>query len=356
MKFSHLLAVFILVLTAMIVPSFARTRIIAQSARNNNEYTQFLVSAAKSAIDTVAADNQKNGTYVFEYDYQREAAVEAFYKTLSQCFGYEYSTYEPLVKTYVPCIVLVDTDGYYIAYGEEYTDSNDIKYTNDIISPIYKWSRSYSPGSSANLGYEFYVEYHLDDTIAVTYSKNDKVYTYEGYYADVYDRMKKKNLPLDSMTTSDSIEARTLESLLSNYEIFYNEKKDVIISSVQNTLEYYINTKNETNNQNGKYQYQFTLPTVTEQDWARMVDSPTILSFIQGPQTEYGTYEYNLYALAGSEVEYDYIYYIKPVDGYSYYHLSDCEHLSDDDVTRAGYSMEKAASLGAYPCPDCIMD
>lgn len=354
MKLSHYLAVFMLVLLAMIVPSFMRTRIIAQSARNNNEYAQFLITATQSAIDTAAADN-RNGTYVFDTSQKRENTVDAFYKTLIQCFGYEYSTYEPLVKNYVPCVILVDTDGYYVSYGEEYTDSNGVVSVHDIISPISKWSRSYSPGSSANLGYEFYVEYHLDDTVKITYLKNDHVTIYEGYYAEVYENMKKDDVPLNSMTTADSIEARTLEDLLSSYSVFYNEKKEVIISSIQQKLEYYINTKNETNNQNGKYQYQFTLPKVTEQDWARMVDGPTILSFLQGPQTEYGTYEYNLYSLAGSEIEYDYAYYIKDVDGASYYHLPSCSHLTDSDITERKYSMEKAASLGAYPCPDCLM-
>lgn len=357
MKFSHFFVLFLIILTCVSTPILFRTNIVAKNAQLNNDYSNYLITATKSAVDAAATGNT-SGTYIFDTTEKRKSAVDAFYKTLKQCFNYEYSTYEPMVYTYVPCVVLVDTDGFYIEYGEDYDEPNGSYATYDIISPIHKWSRSYSPGNSADVGYEFYVEFHLDDTIEIVFIRNnEKVTTYSGYYADVYDQLCRDKTKIKSMTTGDPIVASNLDQLLSDYKMFYNEKKEIIISEIQSQLEYYINTKTETNNQYSRYQYQFTLPKVTGQDWARMVDAPTILSFMQGPQTEYGTSSFNIYALAGSEMEFDYIYYLKDVDGSVYYHLPECAHLSDEDTEgMRGYTMEGAAKMGAYPCPDCILE
>lgn len=351
MKFTHWILIFFVILLSIALPTFFRTNITAKTEQMNNNYSNYLIAASKSALDSAAEDSKSN-TSIFASEQTRQKAVDTFYKTLVQCFNYDYTTYAPIVKNYVPCIVLVDNDGFYIEYGEDRQNADGTYEVYDIISPIHKWSRSYSPGASGNVGHEFYVEFHLDDTISVVYLKNNEdPVQYSGNYKDVYDQLHRDGISLGSMINSDSI--YDLEALLSNYKTFYNEKKDVIIAEVQRQLEYYINTKTEVNNPNGRYQYQFTLPRVTGQDWARMVDGPTILSFMQGAQTQYGTYKYNVYALAGAEVEYDYVYYISPVDGTDYYHLKGCQHLDESKMSR-GYSMEKAASLGAYPCPDCI--
>lgn len=348
LKFTHWIIIFFLILLSIALPTFFRTNITAKTEQVNNVYANYLITASKSALDAAVIDSEGNKN-VFYNHIARQKAVDAFYKTLVQCFNYDYTTYEPVVKSYVPCIILVDNNGFYIEYGEDRQSPDGTWEVHDIISPINKWSRSYSPGASNGTGQEAYVEFHLDDTVNIVYAKSgEEPKRYSGNYEKVYNEMKKEGISLSSLTSSDAM--YDLDALLSDDKNFYNEKKNIVVSEIQAQLEYYINTKTEVNNSDGKYQYQFTLPQVTGQDWARMVDGPTILSFIQGPRTEYKIYEYNVYSLAGSEVESDYVYYISSDN---YYHLKGCEHLSDEDTTK-GYSMENAAVMNAYPCPDCV--
>ena len=359
MKLSHFVIIFLSILLIVITPKFLRSDILQKNAQNNNIYSSYLITATKSAIDVAQAESQ-NSSLVFQNASTRTKSVDAFYQTLIRCFDYEYSTYENLVYQWVPCVFLVDTNGFYVEHGEDYTDPNGIVVTEKVLSPIQKWSKSYSPGGS-EMGYEYYVEFHLDDTINVIYTnyrlgdKQRNVINYSGYYEDVYHQiLADADRDISSMRTLDSsLEANDLNTMLSSYQNFSAEKKYVIISTIQDQMEYYINSNYTTYNQNGKNQYQFSIPQVTGLDWARLVDAPTVLAFLQGKETEYNASLFNVYALAGSELEYDHKYYIVEVDGVKYYHTADCPHLNNDISESVYYSMERAAQMGAYPCPDC---
>lgn len=355
MKFGHFFALYLIVLLCVAMPIFFRTNINTKNEQLNNDYSSYLTSAAQSALESAVLEDAQS-EYLFAQKSARIGAVDAFYKTLIECFNYEYSTYEDLVYTFIPCIVLVDTDGFYIEYGEDFLDENGVFVTSDIITPIHKWIQGFTYSPSVNEIHKYTVEYRLDDTVSITSILNNKIVdTYEGCYSDVEGFMRDAGEEIDNAKPDEYVNAATLGELLGSYKSFYNEKREVVISEIEEQLTYYINTKWETNNQNGKYQYKFTLPKNTGTNWARMVDAPTVLSFMQGPETVYGTSRYNVYALSGTEIETDYDYFIVNVNGEPYYHRKNCDYLSgiDTDGMRS-YSMKEAAKLGAYPCLKCI--
>ena len=97
-------------------------------------------------------------------------------------------------------------------------------------------------------------------------------------------------------------------------------------------------------NQNS-YRYDITFPYSSGQDFSRFIDEPTVLAFFQGNQSDYAySGQIHLYAIAGSEITDNLLYYIK--DGY--YHVPECSELTKEDKIK-GYSMQEAARRGAYP-------
>lgn len=339
MRFSALMIMAGITASCVTIPIFLKTNISARTAQINNDYSNYLITATKSGIDAVLEDNPE-GQYVFATEDKRQSATDAFYQTLIQCFNYDYTTYENLVYYYVPCVFMVDTDGYYIQYMKEYTDSEGMCAYENIITPINKWARTYSVGGNSLTGNTYNVEYHLDDTVKVVYkNRKDEVCTIEGEYAEVYKKLE---------------EPAILSGVFGSYTDFDNERTDIVIDSIEKQLTYYINVHDTLYNQQRNVQYEFTMPRVTKEDWARLVDAPTILSFMQGAQTEIGTNYLNIYALAGSEIEED-IYYVITTDGNGEktYHIKECSHVTGTESKKL-YSMEQAAMKGAYPCPDCI--
>lgn len=338
MRFNHLIILFALILIGFSLPVFLKTNISVRAAQLNNDYSSYLVTATEGAMDAVASVD--TGRYFFSSQAKRKKAIETFYETLIQCFNYDHSTYKDLVRYYVPCVFMIDTDGFYIEYTSEYRNQAGIAEYNEIITPINKWSKNYSIGSNGITGHSYTVEYHLDDTVVITYTDNHgEVETVEGDYQDVYTKM---GLPTE------------LQHIFGSRETFIYEKKEVIMSTLSAQMEFYINAHSESANQLNQVQYQFTLPTITGEDWARLIDAPTLISFLQGVQTPYGNSFLNIYALAGAEIEKNVFYYISQSGtGVKYYHRSWCSGLTDVDKKQA-YSMEQAAKHGAYPCPECV--
>ena len=338
MRLNNLIILFVLILIGFTLPVFLKTNLSARSAQLNSDYSSYLITATEGAMDSVASLD--TGKYFFSSQARRKKAVETFYEILIQCFNYERSTYKDLVRYYVPCIFMIDTDGFYIEYTNEYRNQAGMAEYSEVITPVNKWSKSYSLGSNGITGNSYTVEYHLDDTVVVTYTDpHGQVETIKGDWQDVYIKM---GSPLE------------LQHVFGSHETFINEKKEVIIAILSDQMEFYINAHSESANQVNQVQYQFTLPTITGEDWARLIDAPTLISFLQGVQTPYDNSFLNIYALAGSEVEKNIFYYIsEDSTGVKYYHRSGCSRLADADK-RQVYSMKQAAKHGAYPCQECV--
>lgn len=335
----HYLCILFCVVIASISISYYNDQMLAKSEEQNTEYSRYLTTATQSAIAYAYQSGKSN--YIFEDENVREETINTFYSSLAGCFNYEHSTYEDMLRTYVPCVILIDTDGYYVQYSQDYRDNEGDISSAEIISPINKWAVT----TVCSNGDTFTIEYHLDDTVKVTQeNRSGEAATYEGYYYDVYEKIgKPDDLSELNMDIKSYREAKTL----------------YIIRDLEDKIEYYINNNYGFVNQYNT-QYTFTLPTSTGGSWARLIDNPTVISFLQGLQEGYPSGLYNVYAFSGAEIEENILYYIKKEelkDGSTiyYYHEKDCNHLTEDSINaQEPVSMHRAAMNGAYPCPDCI--
>ncbi len=335
MRFSHWLALIVIFMIMISLPAFVSSDISSKAKQENLKYTSYAKSATKAAM-AIATQDSTSGL-VFSNELTRKRCVDAYYETLIKCFSYEFSTYKDLVKYYTPCIFLVDNDGYYIEYTATY-NSGGYDTVADVISTINKWSAKYD---------DYYVEFHLDETVSVVYDKSITT----GDYQDVY---KKLGEPAALRTT----EYDERPSFADNRNAYHQKKQEYLIGITQEKLEYYINSHSEFFNQFGNQQYAFTLPKITGDDWGRMLDMPTVIGFLQGKETEYDGELFNVYAFTGHELTEEAMYYIiKNRDtGEMHYHtkkhLEKMGRLTED---YKGYSMEGAAKAGASPCPTCIL-
>ena len=319
MRMPHFLAIALVVLMMIIAPLFYASNMASISGQKNSDYTNYVFAATKAAMEV--AYESADGDYLFGTD---QKASETYYNTLMRCFGYETRNGSELVRTYTPCLFFVDKNGFYVEYGETYRGTDGFTYTSDVMSNINKWTRNYD---------SYTVEFHLDDSVVVKY--DGKVYS------------GTKDMVLKKLGTPAGARITTL---LSDNNEFQSEKNDVIINKMQNKLEYYINLHDTFYNQKNDFQYSFTLPKITGEDWGRLLDQPTIIGFLQGVQLPYNGKYLNVYGFTGHEVAEQKLYCIKKgSDGNFYFHDSSCSEV--DGYKR--YTMAEAAKEGAFPAlPD----
>lgn len=338
MRISHWTMIFIIVLISIAAPFTFKTAISAKSAQLNTDYANYLITATQGSV-AAAFSRYYDGRNIFAQDTARQEAVDTFYETLRQCFNYTGTSYADQVYYFVPCVFLIDTDGYYIEYTAEYADPDGNAAFNEIVTPINKWAKTYSSGSNGMAATAYHVEYHLDNTILVEYQdRSGNVTSISGSYDEVY---KKLEEPSEL-------------NVLSSYSKFDAERNSAVISILQDQMEYYINIHDESLNQFNNVQYEFTLPEIRGEDWARLIDQPTVVSFLQGIQMPYGTGYLNIYSFAGSELEHEHSYYVaEDGEGNKFYHREGCPYLPPEALKKP-YSMYGAAKDGAFPCPECI--
>ena len=337
MRLNYGIIIIVAVFLTLAAPALFNSMVSSKSAQLNTDYANYLITATEGSV--ASAYETADGNYLFSTASRREKSIQVFYEILRECFNFESTSYSDQVFYYVPCVFLIDIDGYYIEYTTEYTDDTGYRAYSEIITPINKWAKTYSSGSNGLSGTSYSVEFHLDDSVVVEYKNRlDKLVRVSGKYSDVYDKLNK---PAEL-------------NFMSSHGKFYDEKTSFIINTLQAQMEYYINVHDESLNQFNNHQYQFTLPDITGEDWARLIDMPTVVSFLQGVQTPYNNSYLNIYAFAGSEIELQHSYYVTTsTDGTKYYHRDFCPEITKDALKKP-YSMKTAAENGAYPCPVCV--
>ena len=288
-------------------------------------YTEYLTNACDDAMATV----DKEETIVFNTDKKREKAINQFYYTLGRCMDYAYTNREPLLYQKIPCVILIDNDGFYVNYTQKDTGSDGMTYYNQVYSGINTWLEKYD---------SYFIQYFLDNTIKVTKIGSDKVF--EGNYKDVYEQIVNSGLAYNPVV------------FLEDDNKFKLEKDAAIINTVNKQAEYYINNHNEAFMEN-HIKYSFTMSKSTEDALQGKLEAPAVLSFIQSPQTSVTDEFINVYALSASQKKKVMKYYIcKNANNDLYYHEEGCSQITSDAMVYS--SMKDAAKHGANPCPECM--
>lgn len=281
--------------------------------------------ALRTALDGHLVD-------VFETKENRNVAIATFYDTFCECFNFQSEYDRNLARYYVPCIALVGWDGYYMSYAESYTDADGYTYYTDIITEQKPWSETYG---------SYHVRYRLDGNVTVVAGISAiKGKKYEGTREDI--------LAEDDLKTATTTGDLSFFSSASDFE---KEKDYVITRTINDSVQYHMNTHNDYFNKFDA-DYTFSMPDTTSFS-ARNLKTPTVLAFMQGYQKKTGNGDYiNIYALSASDVTKENVYYMQKgtlADGTEklFYHTQSCPELTNK--SRMG-TMEECASKGAYPC------
>lgn len=283
---------------------------------------EFGISAAQSALMEAELTEEE----IFGDKDTRDLVVNTFYTSYARCANYSEKQIND-VKYLVPCLILVDWDGYYINYTQWYKTTGETLYTNLTTEKNY-WMKQYG---------DYIVQYTLTDNICLSDKTGQKEARYEGNYEEIYQILCAEE------------EKEELKHL-SSKETFEEEKNSVVITEIENVAEYYVNTHNEIHNKLYA-NYDIMLPVSDTDPLAACLHTPSIIAFIQGSQTQGKQEDVNIYTYVGVDLEPEHYFYIrKESDGTNLYHTSDCI-LSTESIGSG--TMLECAKMGSNPA-GCI--
>lgn len=278
-----------------------------------NKYLDTAVEDASSAM-IVRGENDS-------ISISRDRAVEVFFQTLYANFNITNNSAEKYsISVYIPVIVLIDYDGYWVYSMESYTKSNGER----VQEMIWKPKKPYTYESD-----DFVYLFTLDDHVKI-FADNK---FYEG----------KREILKDYISLG--------EPILHDHELFEQVRKRTIIESIKSDVNFAINEHNKYAKLYG-ITYHFSPPSISNDDWQRNIEDIGILSFFQGIPIGLGGERFNSYALGAARVVRKDIYYIQQhSNGIYYYHREKCPLVTKKD--KVYDSRSECALKGAYPCLTC---
>lgn len=401
MRLSEWILIFIILFMGFSVVTFHTIDLDSQSTITETQYANMIAVACHDAAKTIPQENMESNS-VWNKDYEKEYTVNTFYNTLAYCFNAEYTSVAPEIKMYTPVIVLIDNNGYYIAFNsafDRYTtkweDTADINAESMketiTISALNAWTTTYG----GNKG--FMVRYFLNNTVEITLPDGTVICDKKEVVIDKLKTLLEKGMIEEELLIKPLI---IDDSGLNKYSIidFLNNKDDVyekekyhfIVNNINTEVEFYINNHNLT--VRGKdIQYHYEMPFISEEEWHRLLEHPTVISFLQGIQTPTHGQYYNIYAIGGGEYAAERKYYItekhsggktlltyhllegtcedhtvtyeessksipvKDIKKNAFLEIKDGYYLCDGEKILHIYtSMESCAELGAVPCECAI--
>lgn len=355
---------FVAILAAFFFAYSVTTDISARANQKNDQYSNYLTTATHDAAkqmktsveDGIAMPNQAD----------REAVRDTFFKSLAKDFGYTSQEDMESLHVYVPALLLIDTNGYYIVYNQ--LESGQIK---SVLTSLNTWTKSKEDSFTSNgdtFSYKIDVQFFLGNRIKLTLGtdKNAGSWTYHTYDDDYYNVVTKieKDLTADGKTEAQI--SSVLETLRDEFGIrkhlgdnssigteerndvtealgattpsvanvnkardtlFSNFRNSFIIPELEEKVNYYINGNNAVAAvyQDLAANYVFVMPETTEDDWTRLVKNPTVIGFLQGIRLSDGKEFLNIYALSSGE--------IKKSDAATF-----TDQTSGDETTRTYYA------------------
>ena len=354
MKIIHwsVIFIFIIIPFSLVCRNIINNRFVAlkDEVRINNA----IDTATHDAVDFLIELAEINeGKKIELNDAICEATINQFFNTM--CVNYNLPNNDEskfYLQTYIPAVIIVGYDGFYIYSAEETTDG-----VKHVLKPKVPYSYEDSYGNIIN--------FTLDNHVSV-YMK-DKGYTYSGELYDVgsekylNDVAELKDIDIDYLpyltddltvifqrlhdkTTVGFDEGILLNGkpsqdykydsdgvLIGDAGAFHKKRREVITNLLVAALEEEVSQHNSFAQLLG-VDYTFDIPDISRDEWINAIDDISVMSFIQGMPVGIDQH-YNNYALGGSRItEGNYFYGGK--DGH--YHREGCPLISSGD--EADYS------------------
>ena len=401
MKLSHYTIIFLILILPYSVIARNNMKDYFLTLKDEVRLNNVIDIATQDALDTLIDLNDEfqilyvNTTFDVNQTLAKEA-VKSFFQTLATNYNmpYIYGKTESYFSVYVPAIVIVGYDGFFI-YSVDETSTGGFAYQ---MSPKIPYSYVDSEtGAIVNftlkndikiyINNKFYEGELRDDYIE---SGDEKYQQYVDAFGSEVDAFEN----ISDLTNDMSIiiaalhreELRTYQHLVPNFLIaeygrdnpltqdyvrgsdrdasdFHQKRREVILNMIRETLQQEINSHQTYAKLMGS-KYNFSIPDIADDDWTNSINDISVMSFIQGMPIGTNSY-YNNYALGGSRiVQTDYIYGTSDA-GTKLYHKIDCPHLEKFFNPEATTSVEQytvdnvfvnrvyAAEAGYWPCLKC---
>lgn len=362
-------------------------------------------TATKDAIDQIIAvsgfdyDNEFGNVINISPELAQES-INTFFHTLAVNYNIPFKISDTTVltgsssssyiksyfSTYVPAVVVIAYDGFYV-YSQELTD---IGYEYKLSSKIpYAYDfGDYTVGYTLGNDIYFYIDGKCYSGKLKYNSRNDIITSYNNEYSEksadeislltddismvLYSINSKPggksigNELLPSTSTTNFLQDYTVDEN-GNYSVgdFHKKRREVIIKIISDCLREEINVEHNRFAGITGSTYDFYLPEITDDDWINSINDITVMAFVQGiPVGTLNGHFYNNYALGGSQiVNRDYIYVNKVHSNYSgndipLYHRKGCSLINDENGNPTKYdeiflTEDDAIANGYLPCQVC---
>lgn len=271
MKITDWSIIFVLIAMPIMLLAGWHTEQLRQSRITEITYT----TALRTAVQDAGMVLTGNHLQAYEYGYSslkhsradKEAALEALITSLGHNLGIADDPLAMIeLMRYIPAVVVIDYDGYYVYELVEGTDENN------NIAATHQWlpKKPYVYEDQAGQS----IAFTLDQQVTVINHQNGE--SVQG----LREELTGSNLP----------------DLLKNEDLFEQVRRATIVHGIEAELARAIERHNVLMRRLG-WKYLFTMPTIPQEAWSNTLDEPGILVFLQGIPAGIG--QYNNYALGG---------------------------------------------------------
>lgn len=283
-------------------------------------------AALDAAVDDAAralvinADQQQEAQYESDkrIAVNKEEAIATFYRTLYMNFGIAGDTIaQGVLNRYIPTVIIIGYDGFTVYAEEEFVNASG----ETEMRPVWGPKKPYAYVDRAGNSLSFTLDEHV-----LAYEAASRTW-HEGLRSDL---RQEAAIPL-----------------LGDPAGFEQIRRSTIVNAIQEELAYRINRHNEYAARNG-VAYTFTLPMISEDEWANTINDIGVMAFVQG--VPMGSKVYNNYALGGSRVLKKPVIVGAKKDGMKVYYRRTCHYPYPIEET---FSSEKAAALKGYMPLSC---
>jgi hypothetical protein len=289
--------------------SFISVDITRKANIENSRAADRLSSACMDASGTMNTGNIERYGCVWNDEKDLTDTLNMFYTSLVHAFYLEPAGREDEMVLFTPVVCLVDINGFYISHNVVFDKTGMVSISSQAekrngLTTLNTWTE--------NVG-SMVLRYYLNDYVEV-YTNAGK--TYSGDRKEVYIEILEK----------EHSRAAEVDFIVDD-DRFNERKNQVIIGSINKQCEYYINRHNVIGDSHIN-KYKFNMPEIKGEEWARLLENPTIISFLQGYSSKADNRPLNVYAFAGGELVQNYHYFIVDDGHGGEYHCIE----SDPDV------------------------
>lgn len=310
----------------ILLPFFVIQRIELETQRKTLLTELRYDAALDAAVDDAAralvinADQQQEAQYesAKRIAVNKEEAIDTFYRILYMNFGIAGDAIaQGVLNRYIPAVIIIGYDGFTVYAEDEFVNASG----ETEMRPVWGPKKSYAYVDQAGNSLSFTLE--------------EQVLAYEAATRTWHEGLR------------TDLRQEAAIPLLSDPARFEQIRRSTIVNAIQEELAYRINRHNEYAARNG-VAYTFTLPTISEDEWANTINDIGVMAFVQG--IPMGSKVYNNYALGGSRVLKKPEIVGAKKDGMKVYYRHTCHYPYPIEET---FPSEKAAALKGYMPLSC---